>query len=238
MPMIANETTQKSCDQADVPVPQEDGDPDKGERLPIKTVEEVIANANAEQGAPPTPLGGRVFLGKSVEHGIEPPEELEPGILLDGLVHILHGPSGGGKTWVLLWLLKRAIERGKRVVYFDAENGPRIISERLQDLGVHPAVIDENLNYYPFPHLTLESKSVREYAALLDTLQPDLVAFDATVNFLGTCGLEESSNDDFVKWCVRYTRPARERNIAVVLLDHPGHEGTASRAFLTTLFTL
>lgn len=185
--------------------------------------------ANDARSAPPAPLGGRVLLGNSIEHGIEPPEELEPGILLDGLVHILHGPSGSGKTWVLLWLLKRAIERGRRVVYFDAENGPRIISERLQDLGVDPDQVDENLYYFPFPHLTLESATVKGYAALLDTVQPDLVAFDATVNFLGACGLEESSNDDYVSWCVRYTRPARERNIAVVLLDHPGHDGAHAR---------
>lgn len=174
-------------------------------------------------------LAGRVLLAESIESGIEPPAELEPGVLLEGLVHIIYGPSGSGKTWTLLWLMARAIERGETVVYFDSENGPRIIAERLRDLGVDTAKVDEHLYYFPFPHLTLERESVERYAELLDKVGPDLVAFDATVNFLGSCGLEENSNDDFVKWSVRYTRPARERNIAVVLLDHVPHDGSHAR---------
>lgn len=123
------------------------------------------------------------------------------------------------------------------MVYFDSENGTRIIVERLVDLGVAPALLD-NLFYYAFPSLTLEAEAAERFAEFLEEVQPDLVAFDATVNFLGQCGLEENSNDDFVKWCARYTRPARERDIAVLLLDHTPHDGSHARGASRTYRTL
>ena len=176
----------------------------------------------------PEPLAGRVDLRKAILGGLEPPDELVEGILLAGQTHMLYGPSETGKTWILLWLIAQALKRGKTVVYFDSENGTRIVAERFVDLGVNPALL-VNLHYYPFPSLPMEREATRRYAEFLHHLKPDLVAFDATVNFLGQCGLEENSNDDFVKWCTHYTRPARERDIAVALLDHTPHEGGHAR---------
>jgi hypothetical protein len=176
----------------------------------------------------PEPLAGRVDLRKAILDGIEPPDELVEAILLAGRTHMLYGPSESGKTWILLRLMAQALQRGKTIVYFDSENGTRIVAERLVDLGVNPALL-VNLHYYPFPSLPMDREAARRYAEFLDYVKPDLVAFDATVNFLGQCGLEENSNDDFVKWCTRYTRPARERDIAVVLLDHTPHEGGHAR---------
>ena len=76
-------------------------------------------------------LGNRTLLAEGMERGIEPPEELEPDVILRGRVHWVYGPAGLGKTWLWLWLVKRCIERGERVLVFDAENGHRIVSERL-----------------------------------------------------------------------------------------------------------
>jgi len=173
-------------------------------------------------------LTERVDLREAIEHGVEAPPELEPGIVLAGLTHMIYGPSSSGKTWILLYLIVRLLEADRRVVYFDSENGKRIIAERLSDLGVDPAKL-ENLYYFPFPSLHADEKGRERYVDLLGEVEPDLVAFDATVNFLASCGLEENSNDDFVKWSTHYTRPARERNIAVLLLDHTPHEGGHAR---------
>jgi hypothetical protein len=173
-------------------------------------------------------LTERVDLREAIEHGVEAPPELEPGIVLAGLTHMIYGPSSSGKTWILLYLIVRLLEADRRVVYFDSENGKRIIAERLSELGVDPAKL-ENLYYFPFPSLHADEKGRERYVDLLGEVEPDLVAFDATVNFLASCGLEENSNDDFVKWSTHYTRPARERNIAVLLLDHTPHEGGHAR---------
>ena len=70
------------------------------------------------------PLSGRVKLAQGIEGGIDPPEELEPGILLRGRVHSIYAASGTGKTWLVLWFILRCLERGLKIVLCDAENGP------------------------------------------------------------------------------------------------------------------
>jgi hypothetical protein len=164
-----------------------------------------------------------------MEEGIDPPEELERGVILRGRVHWVYAAAGSGKSWLALWLVKRCIERGQRVVYFDAENGQRTVSERLGALGVSTEELDNLLHYYPFPYLTTESGVVAAYRALLDEVRPDLIVFDSLVNFLGSSGLEENSNDDLVEWATAFTRPAREREIACLVLDHTPHDGDHAR---------
>ena len=177
----------------------------------------------------PQPLAGRALLAKAMEEGIDPPEELERDVILRGRVHWVYAAAGLGKSWLALWLTKRCIERGQRVVYFDAENGQRTVSERLGALGVSTEGLDELLHYYPFPYLTTEPELVGAYQAMLDEVRPDLIVFDSLVNFLGSTGLEENSNDDLVKWATAFTRPAREREIACLVLDHTPHDGDHAR---------
>lgn len=43
---------------------------------------------------------------------MEPPEELEEGMLLRGKVHQVFAASGLGKTMLAIWFVKRCIECG------------------------------------------------------------------------------------------------------------------------------
>lgn len=174
-------------------------------------------------------LAGRVLLARAIEEGIEPPVELEPDVLLRGRVHSIYAASGTGKTWLMLWLAARGVERRARVLILDMENGPRIVSERLADLGVSTEHLDERLAYYSYPSLTLEREAVAAYTALLDEFQPDLVIFDSWINFLASAGLDENVSNDIARWAVNFTHPARERGITVVLLDHVPHENSHAR---------
>lgn len=177
-----------------------------------------------------TPLAAsRVRLAKVIEEGVEPPEELEGDVLLKGRVHSVYAAGGDGKTFFMIWIVKRCVERGEKVVVFDAENGSRIVSERLAALGVDTRRLDDLLIYHAFPDLTSDAERAGAYADLLDEEAPSLVVFDSLVNFIGSAGLDENSNDDIVKWAVRFTRPARERGIAVLLLDHVPHGGDHAR---------
>lgn len=78
----------------------------------------------------------RTLLSDALHDGVPEPEELERDILLKGQAHQIFTKKEQGKTWVALWLLKQAYERGQAAVFFDMENGKRIIAERLQELGV------------------------------------------------------------------------------------------------------
>src|SRR5215212_4110345 len=174
-------------------------------------------------------MDGRMLLKDGMEHGIEPPEELEPDVLLAGKLHLIYGPAESGKSWLALWFVKRCLDRGQRVLYFDAENGRRIVSERLVALGVSTERIDELLHYYPFPHLDASSETALDYIALLEDVEPDVAIYDSLAKFLSTSGLEENSNDDFMKFAAAFLAPARERGVACVVLDHVPHEGDHPR---------
>jgi hypothetical protein len=198
------------------------------DRLPPDVEARVRANGNEDERGNPL-LAGRVLLAEGIENGIEPPVELVRDVILRGRVHWVYAPAGTAKTWLALWIVKCCMEMGLRVVYFDAENGLRTISERLERLGVPTDRLDDLLYFFPFPYLTTEPGAVDAYKALLDEVRPDVVIFDSLVNFLGSSGLEENSNDDLVKWATVYTRPARKLEIACLILDHTPHDGDHAR---------
>ena len=169
------------------------------------------------------------MIGKAMEEGVKPPEELEKDILLAGKVHSMYGSSGSGKTWVMLRLVEGCIERGERVVVFDNENGRRIVSERLEHLGVDPVQVDELLWYIPMPSMGLSTVDLSTYAEMLEAIDPALIVFDSLIGFLASAGLEENSNDDVARWAVAYCHPARKRGIAVLLIDHVPKDGMSAR---------
>jgi hypothetical protein len=174
-------------------------------------------------------LTGRVLLGAGIAGELEPPDELEPGILLRGKVHSLYAGPGTGKTMCAQYLVNRCVERDQAVAIFDMENGPRIISERHRALGTSPEKADELVYYFPSPNLPLTDEARASYVALLDEAQPALVVFDSWINFLASAGMDENSSNDVAKWAVAYTHPARDRGITVLLLDHVPHEGSHAR---------
>ncbi len=191
---------------------------------------EPSRNGHAGSGAAANPLlAGRVLLGDAMVNGVEPPEELEPGILLKGKVHHVFAAGGRGKTMLALWLAKRRIEAGERVAYFDDENGRRTVSERLQDMGADPAKVDENLFYVPFQDLPLTAEGRHHYREFLEVVEPSLIVFDSWISFLASAGLNENENTDIQTWCSAYTQTPRALGIAVVLLDHVPHEGSRAR---------
>jgi hypothetical protein len=161
--------------------------------------------------------------------GVEPPKELVEGILLGGKVHSIYAGSGTGKTFVMLGLILQLLNQGRRVIVFDLENGPRIMAERLQQLGADPKKLDRFLHYYYHSALPMTQEGLRNYEARLDEVKPDLVVFDSWIDFLAANGLDENSSTDIARWAQYYTHPARSREIAVLLLDHVPKDGISSR---------
>lgn len=172
---------------------------------------------------------GRTRMGDTLLYGIAEPEELEPDVLLKGKVHQIFTGPGNGKTWVALWLIKRAIERGETAMYFDMENGKRIILERLQELEVDPLYVDEYLYYYDFPTLGIDPYAQANYRDELDVVQPDLLVFDSWVGFLAGAGLDENSPTQVEEWASAYLHPAKAKDGTVVILDHVPHDANRSR---------
>ncbi len=184
---------------------------------------------SGEKSDDPHSVGRRVPLGEIIRQGIKPPEELVEGILLKGKVHQLYAAPAFGKSWVALWLAKELINRGKPVLYLDMENGPRIIAERLKALGAEEEKLDEHIVYYSSPGLPMTAEGIKAYVRLLEEVGPALVVFDSWVNFLSGAGLDENVSSDVSAWSLSFSRPARDRGITVLLLDHVPKEGSTAR---------
>ena len=175
------------------------------------------------------PLGERVFIGKLITEGIEPPTHLEPDVLICGAVHWFHGTADTGKTWLAAYMAKHRVEAGENVLIWDKENGPEIYGERLEALGCDPQTIDRHLFYHGEPNLRLEEDVLEAYTMRLEEVDPVLVIFDSARGFLTTAGLEENSNDDLDKWYEGILKPVRNKKMAAMILDHDPKDGTSAR---------
>lgn len=164
-------------------------------------------------------LEGRVLLGELLRGGIEPTPQLVEELLYEGRMHSVAGEPGSGKTLLALWLATQVMRGGGRVLYFDAENGPRLVAERLRDLGVDEDALDANSFYYP-ADITLDPEDLSRLSATVAEVRPALAVFDSFADFIAAAGLEENSNTDLTKWVSKVCQPLKDAGIAVLILDH------------------
>jgi hypothetical protein len=169
----------------------------------------------------------RTLLDEVLRDGVPEPVELVPDVLLKGDAHqIFCGPEQG-KTWVALWLISQTIQRKETALFFDMENGKRIVSERLGVLGVDAA--DEHLHYFQAPPMDLSGEAKADYTALLEETKPELVVFDSWIGCLAACGMDENSPTNVEEWANTYVHQAKARGCTVVILDHVPHDAQRSR---------
>jgi hypothetical protein len=171
----------------------------------------------------------RIDLGEPISSGMEPPEMLVPEELYAGRVHCIFAAGGTGKTFKALWLIKKVVDQGKPVLLLDLENGVRIISDRLRDLGTDAERARQHLYYYPFPSMPLSDGASAEFEELLEEVRPALVVVDSWINCIAAAGLDENSATDIAQWTEAYPQRARVRGIACLLLDHVPKEGGSAR---------
>lgn len=162
---------------------------------------------------------GLVDMSAILLEGVEPPEMLVEDWLVRGEHHVVFGPYGEGKTWVILLCVAGLLCSGKKVVWVDLEMGRRAIAERLATLGVTPDHA-ENLVYLEYPFLGNDGESLSLWHALMDDERPDLVVWDAQTGALAAADADENSGTAVAGWQRHYVEPAREVGAAVVILDH------------------
>ena len=166
-----------------------------------------------------TGLQGRVRLGDLLLGGIEPTAQLVDGLLYEGRIHAVASAPGTGKTMLALWIAHEVVKRGGTVLYLDAENGPKLMAERLGDLGADPAVLDERFWYYG-AEVDLSAESLEALRATVEIVKPKLVVFDSLADFLAVAGLEENSNSDVTSWMAKVVQPLKAAGVAALILDH------------------
>lgn len=169
--------------------------------------------------SPPSAL---VFtkLGKMMEEGVEPPEELIPGLLYKEGIHSLYGQAGHGKTIAALWASLQTMKQGLPVIYLDEENGCRRVVELLGGFGADPEELDVLFHYAHAPGLSLGADSLQMWEAVVEEKRPALAVFDSFADMLALAGLEENNSVDVTSWIKAFCEPIKFGGGAVLILDH------------------
>ncbi len=173
-------------------------------------------------------LPGRVLLGELLRGGIEPTPQLLDGLLYEGRIHSIASGPGTGKTLLAEWMAIQIMKQGLSILYIDAENGPKLIAERLQELGADLGRLDELFHYFP-AEVALDRESLARLMATVEQADPALVVFDSFADLLSIAGLEENSNDDCTRWMRTVAQPIKDAGSAVLVLDHVPKGGKGPR---------
>ncbi len=190
-----------------------------GDRKALDRLLNDLLSAPRHEPARHEGLQGRTLLGQMLLGGIEPTPWLVDELLYEGRIHAIASAPGTGKTMLALWIAHDVVKRGHRVLYLDAENGPKLMAERLGNLGAEPEVLDERFWYYG-AEVDLSSGSLEALAATVERVRPQLVVFDSLADFLALAGLEENSNSDVTSWMAKVVQPLKDAGVAALVLDH------------------
>lgn len=163
----------------------------------------------------------RVLLGARMVDGVAPPDHLIPGVLLRGGVHILAGEPESGKTIIALWMAIKTMEQGLPVLYFDEESGPDMLTERLEAMGVQPALLDALFHYVPFAGFGIAAEDIAEIIDYINVVRPALIVADSLADWLQAAGIDENNALEVTGFMKAWPVPAaRQFNSTVVLIDH------------------
>jgi|SRR5215210_3626420 len=179
-----------------------------------------------------SPSSSLVFtkLGSMLAEGVEPPEDLIPGLLYKEGIHSLYGQAGHGKTIAALWASLETIKQGLPVIYVDEENGDRRVVELLGGFGADPEELDALFHYAHAPGLTLAEESRQMWEAVVEEMRPALAVFDSFADMLALAGLEENNSVDVTSWIKAFCEPVKRSGGAALLLDHVSKDGAGSFA--------
>lgn len=190
----------------------------------------VSANGSSDPAAlglddlAPEPVGGLADVGHWWDN---PGPTLVPAMLpmVDGR-HILyldqlnwlHGDSGSGKTWVLLYAAAQLIRSGKSVLWVHYEDPtPTAVIERLRLLGLTRDEVVERFHYWDPDGSDLDG--VRVVAAALE-LGVAHVCLDSVGEALNAAGLDENTDAEVGPWINRTLRTIVNEGIGCTVVDH------------------
>jgi len=185
------------------------------------------------------------FLTEEEVQNQEPPEQLLDDILTVGGLAALVGPSGEGKTFLVLKWAREIAEEGHTVVYVAAEGaysiGPRLKALRLaHDPGETPLP----LYVVPQPVNLMDAADVAVFLGEIEDALPDppsWIVFDTLAQSM-VGGDENLARDMGV--VIQNCNRIREKGAAVLLVHHTGHGmdrergSTALRAGVDTMAML
>ena len=139
-------------------------------------------------------------------------------LLYPGLTHSIAGEPNAGKTFLALLAVREVLEAGGRVGWLDYEGSPRIIGERLRDLGVPAGAVADRFFYIRPPCIGPAERA--ELTNLAANWKADLAIVDGIARAIARQGGDEDKAGDVLAFYETVVRPLSISGAAVVMLDH------------------
>ena len=137
-------------------------------------------------------------------------------LIYPGKIHSIAGEPGIGKTWLGLIAAAEQLKNNNHILFIDYEDMPGTHISRLLQLDIPPETIATNFHYTK-PHET--SGHVPQHIIDIAT-NCTLAIIDSVGEAISFDGKSQDSDDDVTTWHRNYTRPIRDQNCAVIVLDH------------------
>ena len=136
-------------------------------------------------------------------------------LLIRGAITIIWAEPAAGKTWLASEALRQCVTAGQNVTVIDHEGTGRSLAQRLNTLGLDPALADRHVTYL---HPGAAGSGAIRRAALAS--EPALVVIDGLAAALAEQDLDEDRAADALKYLRPVARALADAGIAVLVLDH------------------
>lgn len=136
-----------------------------------------------------------------------------------GQINGLHGDSGTGKGWIILYAIVQQLAGGRQVMMIDAEDIAQSIIARLRMLGATDEAIAERFIYIR-PSAPFHLAEVDYLVDLAEWRDVSLCVIDSLGECFGLDGVDENHDAEVRPWMRHVARRLADAGPAVVIIDH------------------
>jgi AAA domain len=169
-----------------------------------------------------------VDLAELARKGVQMPELVCDRLLYRGCLHSLAGPPEAGKSTLAYWWALGKVDQDQAVVVVDVEAGPEQVTEKLLALGAKPDGL-ERLTYVHYPEARWDAADLTGLRKLVERTHAALVLFDSIGVALAQAGKDENHVSEVQPLYSALLALARDKQAAVVLLDHVTKDAKGGR---------
>lgn len=141
------------------------------------------------------------------------------GLFYRASVNGIAGDSNSGKSWTALVTCVSEMAKGGHALYFDYEDSPQALVQRLVALGASDEDIVQRFHYVK-PEAKFTPQARNALAGLLATHSPVVIVIDSTGEGLSVQGANPNADEEVAAWFRAMPRWLADQGAAVVLLDH------------------
>lgn len=142
------------------------------------------------------------------------------GLFYPGKVHTVSSESEGGKTWLMLAVVRDELDAGNSVVYVDFEDDEGGIVGRLLTLGAERLDLAARFHYVKPDDAIGSGIHADDLDQLLRDVRPTLAVVDGVTEGMTLHGLSPNDNSDVAKFGRLLPRRLSASGAASVSLDH------------------